>query len=206
MNMIDELMTQHPVLESCKEDIQSAFDMLKACYEQDGIVYICGNGGSAADAEHIVGELMKSFCLHRPPPEEFVKAVGDPYIHENLEHSLRAVSLCGHVSLSTAFANDVAPDLVFAQQVYGWSRPGDVLWGISTSGNSKNVMYALKVARAKGVASLGMTGQGGGAMAEVCDVCIRVPEAETYKVQELHLPVYHTLCLMLEQHFFGSPE
>jgi len=202
MNMLDELMERYPQLKSCAEDIQSAFELLDRCYEQDGVVYVCGNGGSAADAEHIVGELMKSFTGHRPLPADFTERLQDDYIYGNLEGALRAVALTGQVSLSTAFANDVAPDLVFAQQVFGYGRPGDICWGLSTSGNSKNVLHALKVARAKGMKTLGMTGQNGGRMLDRCDVCIRVPETETYKVQELHLPVYHALCRMLEARFF----
>ena len=199
---LNELIERYPVLESCAQDIQSAFGLLTECYENDGTVYTCGNGGSAADAEHIVGELMKSFTKHRPLPADFAEQLKDDYVSGNLEGALRAVTLTGQVGLSTAFANDVAPDLVFAQQVFGYGRAGDVCWSLSTSGNSKNVLHALKVARAKGMKTLGMTGRGEGAMAELCDVCIRVPETETYKVQELHLPIYHTLCRMLEARFF----
>ena len=199
---LKELLDRYPRLENCAQDIQAAFDMLIGCYENDGAVYTCGNGGSAADAEHIVGELMKSFTGHRPLSADFTEQLQDEYISGNLEGALRAVALTGQISLSTAFANDVAPDLIFAQQTYGYGRPGDVLWGLSTSGNSKNVLYALKVARAKGMKTLGMTGQSGGQMLNLCDVCIRVPETETYKIQELHLPVYHTLCRMLETRFF----
>lgn len=205
MIFLNELLERYPQLKSCAVDIQAAFDLLSGCYENDGAVYVCGNGGSAADAEHIVGELMKSFTGHRPLPKDFTERLQDDYITAHLEGALRAVSLTGQVSLSTAFANDVAHDLVFAQQVFGYGRSGDICWGLSTSGNSKNVLHALKTARAKGMKTLGMTGQGGGRMAESCDVCIRAPETETYKVQELHLPVYHTLCRMLEDRFFENP-
>jgi len=204
MNILNELLERYPQLKSCAGDIQSAYELLAACYGQDGVVYLCGNGGSAADAEHIVGELMKSFTGHRPVPADFTEQLQDDYIAGHLEGALRAVALTGQISLSTAFANDVAPELVFAQQVFGYGRSGDICWGLSTSGNSKNVLHALKVARAKGMKTLGLTGQGGGAMAGLCDVCICVPEIETYKVQELHLPVYHTLCRMLEARFFGD--
>jgi D-sedoheptulose 7-phosphate isomerase len=203
---LHELMERHPQLAGCRADIEAAADLLADCYRQDGTVYICGNGGSAADAEHIVGELMKSFTARRAVSAEVIERIGDPTLTDHLEGALRAVSMCGHVSLSTAFANDVAPELVFAQQVYGWGRLGDVCWGLSTSGNSNNVIAALKVARAKDMKTLGMTGQGGGEVAVLCDVCIRVPETETYKVQELHLPVYHTLCRMLETTYFGDEE
>jgi len=204
MNFMDELIDRYSVLKNCAGDIRSAFDLLVECYEKDRVVYVCGNGGSAADAEHIVGELMKSFIVHRPLPADFLNRLQDDTLSRNLEGALRAVALTGQVSLSTAFANDVAPDLVFAQQVYGYGRVGDVLWGLSTSGNSANVLHALKVARAKGMKTIGMTGRSGGQMQELCDVCIRIPETETYKVQELHLPVYHTLCRMLENYFFGD--
>lgn len=203
MDVLKELVERYPQLESCVKDLRSAFDLLAGCYEDDGVVYTCGNGGSAADAEHIVGELMKSFTMHRALPAEFVKRLGDDHLSKNLEEALRAVALTGQLGLSTAFANDVASDLVFAQQVYGYGRSGDVCWGLSTSGNSKNVLNALKVSRAKGMKTLGMTGQSGGQMFDLCDVCIRVPETETYKVQELHLPVYHALCRMLEVRFFS---
>jgi D-sedoheptulose 7-phosphate isomerase len=202
MIFLDELMERYPQLKSCAGDIQAAYELLVGCYEQDGVVYLCGNGGSAADAEHIVGELMKSFTGHRPLPPDFTERLQDDYISGHLEGALRAMALTGQISLSTAFANDVAPDLVFAQQVFGYGRSGDICWGLSTSGNAKNVRYAMQVARAKGMKTLGLTGQGGGQMRDLCDVCIRVPETETYKVQELHLPVYHTLCRMLEDRFF----
>jgi len=199
---LKELLERLPQLECCAPDIQAAFELLCACYDQDKVVYLCGNGGSAADAEHIVGELMKSFSAHRKVSAEMRERLDDDYLAEHLEGALRAIALTGSGSLATAIANDGAPDLVFAQQVYGYGRPGDVLWGLSTSGNSSNVLHALKVARAKGMPTLGMTGQGGGAMAALCDVCICVPESETYRVQELHLPVYHALCRMVEVRFF----
>lgn len=202
--ILNDLVECYPQLKSCERDIQAAFDLLVGSYGRDSVVYVCGNGGSAADAEHIVGELMKSFTEHRPLPPDFVERLQDNYIAGHLEGALRAVALTGQISLSTAFANDVAPDLVFAQQIYGYGRSGDICWGLSTSGNSKNVLHALKVARVKGMKTLGMTGQGGGQMRDLCEVCIRVPETKTYKVQELHLPVYHTLCRMLETRFFPT--
>ena len=201
--IINELVERYPQLEDCVGDIGRAFDVITEAYKQDAMLYICGNGGSAADAEHMVGELMKSFYFRRPVQEGFIREVNDPYIANNLEGALRAIALTGSGSLATAFANDVAPDLVFAQQVYGYGRPGDVLMGISTSGNSTNILHALKVARTKEMKTIGLSGQSGGDMAALCNVCIRVPEEETYKVQELHLPVYHALCRMLESHFFG---
>jgi D-sedoheptulose 7-phosphate isomerase len=201
---LQELLGRYPHLERCVAEIEAAFELLRRCYERDGVVYLCGNGGSAADADHIVGELMKSFLIHRKIPAEISRGLDDDYLATHLEGALRAIALTGHGSLATAFANDVEPDLIFAQQVFGYGRSGDLLWALSTSGNSRNVLHALKVARARGMATLGMTGRDGGAMTAISDVCIRVPESETHKVQELHLPVYHTLCLMLEARFFSN--
>lgn len=198
-----ELIERYPRLQDSLPDVLAAFELLSTCYGQDGIVYICGNGGSAADAEHIVGELMKSFAIRRPLTPQCQQQLEGVIDCKNLEGALRAVSLCGHPSLATAFANDVAPEMIFAQQILGYGRVGDVLWGISTSGNSHNVIQALKVARARGLKTLGLTGTSGGAMREFCDVCIRVPEKETFKIQELHLPIYHALCRMLENRFFA---
>lgn len=198
-----ELLDRYPPLNVCEGEIQAAFELLTRCYDGDRIVYLCGNGGSAADAQHIVGELMKSFSVRRALPTVVRERLDDAYLAEHLEDSLRAVALTGSGSLATAFANDVASDLVFAQQTLGYGRPGDVLWGLSTSGTSRNVLYALKAARARSMHTLGMTGRDGGEMSVLCDVCIRVPECETHKVQELHLPVYHTLCRMLEKRYFA---
>lgn len=200
--LMTELLDRYPALVARCESVQEAFGLLEECYVNDRTVYLCGNGGSAADAEHIVGELMKSFAFKRSIPALDKELFCNEALCGNLEGALRAVALTGHPSLSTAFSNDVDPRMVFAQQVYGYGRKGDVLWALSTSGNSENVLCALTVARAKGMRCLGMTGQGGGAMRALCDVCICVPETETYKVQELHLPVYHTLCRMLERRFF----
>ena len=200
--IVNELIERYPILEECIEDIVEAYELLSRCYDKDGIVYLCGNGGSAADAEHIVGELMKSFYGRRPVSATELEGLKQDYLRSNLEGALRAVSLTGHPSLSTAFANDVAPDMIFAQQVFGYGRPGDVLWGLSTSGNSTNVLNALRIAQARDLATIGMTGKSGGVMNSLCDICIRVPEVETYRVQELHLPVYHALCRMLEERFF----
>ncbi len=201
---IQELFDRYPRLASCRADLEAAFDLLCTCYARDGVVYICGNGGSAADAQHIVGELMKSFTAHRPISATLRARLKDEHLADRLQGALRAFPLNGADSLVSAFANDVEPELVFAQQVAGYGRPGDILWAISTSGNSINVVHALKVARAKDMPSLGLTGQDGGKMAGLCDVCICVPETETYKAQELHLPVYHALTRMLEAHFFPS--
>jgi D-sedoheptulose 7-phosphate isomerase len=183
---------------------------MEECYEHDGKLLIAGNGGSAADSEHIAGELMKRFKIPRPVTAEFaekLKAI-DPdrgeNLAKNLERGLMAIPLVAHVALSTAYINDVDGLGVFAQQLFGFGRPGDVFLGISTSGNSKNVMSATVVARALGIKVVGLTGAKGGELATVADVAVKVPETETYMIQELHLPVYHCWCLMLEDKFFGD--
>lgn len=206
---IDRLIERYPNLSSVRDNILQAFVILVDCYERDGKLLIAGNGGSAADSEHIAGELMKRFSIPRPVPSEIadkLKSI-DPIRGEelasNLEQGLMAIPLVAHEALTTAYINDVDGLGVFAQQLYGFGRPGDVFLGISTSGNSKNVMSATVVARALGIKVIGLTGVDGGELASVADVAIRVPATETYMVQELHLPVYHCLCLMLEDYFFG---
>ena len=206
---LDDLTARYPDLAGCRGDVEAAFDALAAAFAGGGQLLVCGNGGSAADAEHIVGELMKGFALPRPVPDavrrQLAEAAPDAadYLADHLQGALPAISLVSHTSLTTAFSNDVAADLAFAQQVYGYGRPGDVVWGISTSGNSKNVVHALQVARARGLATVGLTGPGGGAVAGVADVTVRVPGADTAAVQEHHIAVYHALCRALEARFFG---
>ena len=206
---LDDLIARYPALTVCADDIAAAYEMLYTCYQNGGKLLACGNGGSAADSEHIVGELMKGFMLprrlHASARAEIARAAGGDadFIADSLQGALPAISLVSHTALSTAFANDVAPDMVFAQQVYGYAKPGDVLIGISTSGNSKNVLYAAKVAKARGAGVIAMTGQNGGLLASVCDVTIQAPTSSTPEVQEYHLPVYHTLCMMVETAFFG---
>jgi D-sedoheptulose 7-phosphate isomerase len=184
--------------------------MLVAAYVDGHKVLTCGNGGSAADAEHIVGELMKGFLSKRPLSAEarqaLVEAGGDDgaYMAENLQTPLPAISLVSSVSLATAFANDVAPELTFAQQVYGLGQPGDVLIALSTSGNSRNVVLAVLAARVRGMRTIGMTGGSGGRLKELCDVTINVPAQATPVIQELHLPVYHYLCAAVEARMFGA--
>lgn len=206
--IFSSLFQQYPALTVCQAAIEQAFLTLQICYQSQGKLLICGNGGSAADAEHIVGELMKSFMLKRPirgEQQAKLKALfptdGD-YLAAHLQGALPAIALTGQLALSTAFLNDVAADMVFAQQVYGYAQPADVLLAISTSGNSKNVLNALKVAQALDLKTIGLTGQNGGQMNHLCDVVIRVPANEVYVIQEYHLPVYHTLCRMLEAEFF----
>lgn len=209
VTQLDLLIERYPVLSVCREEIYQAFMLLKETYLNDGMLLVCGNGGSGADSEHIVGELMKEFAIRRPLKEQdkavIMEAAGEhgELLAKHLQGSLPAIPLTGNIALSTAFANDAVPELVFAQQVYGYGKTNSALLGISTSGNSLNVIYALEVARAKKMFTIGMTGEGGGKMKELCDVCICVPSKMTYQVQELHLPVYHTLCLMIEEEFFG---
>ena len=206
---IDFLIERYPVLEKCREDIINAYLVMEECYLRDGKLMIAGNGGSAADSEHIAGELMKRFKIARTVPAEFAEKLKsvDPVrgqnLAENLERGLMAIPLVAHEALTTAYINDVDGLGVFAQQLYGFGRKGDVFLGISTSGNSRNVMSATVVARALGIKVIGLTGEKGGELAEVADVAVRVPSTETYMIQELHLPVYHCWCLMLEDKFFG---
>ena len=206
--MLDELIKRYPILERVREDIEAVYGILERCYENGGKLLIAGNGGSAADAEHIVGELMKGFVKRRPVTEEMKEALekADPVrgkeLSEKLQGGLPAIALVDHAALSTAFANDVDGMLSYAQQVNGYGKPGDVFLGISTSGNAENVMYAAVTAKAKGMQAVGLTGKDGGKLAGIADAAVIVPEMETYKIQELHLPVYHALCLMLEHRFY----
>ncbi|RGS29334.1 SIS domain-containing protein [Eubacterium sp. AF22-8LB] len=207
---IDLLIERYPVLEACKEDIISGYELLEECYTNGGKLLIAGNGGSAADAEHIAGELMKRFKTPRPIPNELkerlieIDPVRGENLSKNLERPLMAIPLVAHEALTTAYINDVDGLGVFAQQLYGFGKKNDVFLGISTSGNSQNVMSATVVARALGIKVLGLTGELGGELNMVSNVCVKVPETETYRIQELHLPVYHCWCLMLEDHFFGA--
>lgn len=205
MNVIDNLFERYPQLKCCKESIVSAYDTMTTAFSQGGRLYICGNGGSASDALHIVGELVKSFVIKRELDEDFVKNTS-PELCEKIQGALPAFSLVENSALSTAYANDVDPDYVFAQQIYAYARKGDCAMGISTSGNSKNVLLALETAKGRGASTIGLTGRDGGKMKALCDVCVIVPETETYKIQELHLPVYHALCMMLEERFWGKNE
>lgn len=205
---IELLVERYPSLAPIKDDIVAAYLLLAESYQNGGKLLIAGNGGSAADAEHMVGELMKSFKLRRKVENDFAqKLIAEDQelgkvLAENLQGALPAIALDGHLSLSTAYMNDCEPLLCFAQQVNGFGIPGDVFVGISTSGNSKNVLYAAVAARAKGMKVLGLTGANDSKLKELSDVCIQVPQTETYMVQELHLPIYHCLCLMLEDKFF----
>ena len=205
---LDTLMQRYPQLMVCRADIANAYELLVECFEHGGKLLIAGNGGSAADSEHIVGELMKSFRSPRKLPQEYADRLiaVHPELGEtlagNLQGALPAIALDGHFALSTAYQNDCEPLLCFAQQVNGYGNPGDVFLGISTSGNSKNVLYAAVTAKAKDMRVIGLTGQKDSMLSGMANVCIKVPERETYMIQELHLPVYHTICLMLELRMF----
>lgn len=210
MNEIEILVNRYPELAVAKDDILNAYQILRDCYSRGGKLLVAGNGGSAADAEHIVGELMKGFKLQRKPDADFAdKLVREneelgTVLAKNLQGALPAIALDGHLALSTAYMNDCEPLLCFAQQVNGYGKAGDVFLGISTSGNSKNVLYAATTAHAKGMKVIGLTGARNSKLEQMSDVCIKVPQTETYMIQELHLPVYHCLCLMLEDVFFGE--
>ena len=207
---VDILLNRYPKLEVCKNDIRNAYDFMEKVYSQDGKLLVAGNGGSAADAEHIVGELMKRFKVPRPIPSELadrmkeIDAQRGEYLSQNLEMGLPAIALVAHEALSTAYINDVDGQGVFAQQLLGYGKPGDVFLAISTSGNSKNILNAVVVAKALGIKVIGLTGADGGELARMADVTVKVPETETYIIQELHLPIYHCWCMMLEEHFFGK--
>ena len=207
---LHHLIDRYPKLIVCRQDIMQAYELLEEAYSNARKLLVCGNGGSASESEHIVGELMKEFKLKRKVYSDHAAVLKeiDPelgqMLAEHLQGALPAISLTGHSSLQTAYMNDAVPELVFAQQVNGYGKPGDVFLGISTSGNSKNVLYAAVNAKAKGLKVIGLTGAKENKLMKYADVCIRVPEIETYKIQELHLPVYHCLCLMLEDHFFGE--
>lgn len=209
MRHIDLLVERYPSLESAKNDIVAAYLLLEESYENGGKLLVAGNGGSAADAEHIVGELMKGFKLSRKPETDFAERLVaenqelGSVLAENLQGALPAIALDGHPALSTAYMNDCEPLLCFAQQVNGYGKSGDVFLGISTSGNSKNVLYAATTAHAKGMKVIGLTGAKDSKLKDMSDVCIKVPQTETYMIQELHLPIYHCLCLMLENRFFA---
>lgn len=209
---VDLLISRYPVLKECRDSIINAYLIMEETYSHDGKLLVAGNGGSAADSEHIAGELMKRFKTPRPVDREFAEKLvaadpkRGPQLAKNLEKSLMAIPLVAHEALTTAYINDVDGYGVFAQQLFGFGRPGDVFLGISTSGNSQNVMNAVAVAKALGIKVIGLTGAKGGELAQAADVVVRVPQTETYMIQELHLPVYHTWCLMLEDHFFGSAD
>lgn len=207
--LVEKFRTRHPQLNDAVDQLLEAADMLVDTYKKGGKVLVCGNGGSASDAEHIVGELMKGFCLKRELPEKIrgrIKAQNPDeaqFLCDNLQQALPAISLVSHSALITAFMNDVEPSMVFAQQVLGYGKPEDTLIGLSTSGNSENVINAIRVANSIGLHTVGLTGACASKMSELCDVTIQAPQKETYLIQEEHIKLYHLLCLIIENEFFG---
>lgn len=207
-DIVEDLIQRYPPLETCKKTIQDAGEAMVECYQNGGKLLVCGNGGSASDSDHIVGELMKSFSKKRPVTPELEKKLQKSsgergaILASKLERGLPAISLNAHGSLISAISNDIGGDFIFAQQVLGFGRENDVLLAISTSGNSTNVLDACITAKAMGIKVVGLLGETGGKIKSLCDVAIRVPATSTAVVQEYHLPVYHTLCIMLEETFF----
>jgi len=193
-NIFEQTLKRHPELRPCRDQMEETFAVLRDCYRQSGKLLICGNGGSAADSEHIVGELMKGFLKPRPLPETEIGRLRKLY---------GSISLVSQISLCTAITNDVSADMVFAQQVFGYARPGDALIGISTSGNAANVINAVKVARALDMRTIALSGEGG-TLKELAEIAISVPGSETARIQELHMAVYHALCAALEAELFGG--
>lgn len=210
IHFLEQLIRRYPQLAPVKDEILQAADCLIKCFEEGGKVLVCGNGGSSSDSDHMVGELMKGFEHKRPVAESLKNRISDIggergiYLAGELQQGLPAISLSAQGGLITAIANDTDADLIFAQQVVGYGQAGDVLIGLSTSGNSRNVLDAMITAKATGMSVIGLTGETGGKMKPMCDILINVPEKRTAYVQELHLPVYHTICMIVENHFFGN--
>lgn len=206
--MLNELIKRYPALEFCRDDIEKAIDTIESCYKNSGKLLLCGNGGSAADCDHIVGELMKGFLKNRPlsrrQKTEMTENYSslDDFVLDKLQGGLPAISLPSITSLNTAYCNDVEPRLIYAQSLMSLSMKGDILIAISTSGNSENIICAAMVAKALGLSVIALTGNTGGQLKEIADISICVPETETYKIQELHLPVYHCICAEIEDRFF----
>lgn len=208
----EDLFVRYPRLEVCRDDISDAYVLMQKTYLNHHKVLIAGNGGSAADSEHITGELMKRFKISRPVNKQLAEkliAIDEERgkrLVKNLEMPLRTIPLTSHIAITTAYMNDADATGVFAQQLLGYGDEGDIFFAISTSGNSENIISACIVAKALGLKIVGLSGEKDSKLSEYADICIQVPETETYKIQELHLPVYHCLCLMLESYFFGDKE
>jgi len=208
MDHLQILITRYPILSRVQDPIKKTADTLIEIFENRGKLLVAGNGGSAADADHIVGELMKGFVKHRQPSNDFEHALklidhdAGEFIAKNIQGGLPAISLSSNIALLTATINDLSGEMIYAQQIYGYGNEGDAFLGISTSGNAQNIVYAMITAKAKKMKTIALSGGTGGQIAKYADTAIVVPENETYKIQELHLPVYHCLCLMVEEHFF----
>lgn len=203
MKYVENLIDRYPHLSECKGALEKAIDAVVTMHKAGGTLLVCGNGGSAADSEHISGELLKGFLSLRPLSDK-EKGGLPPEIADRLQGGIKAIPLSSLTSVFTAFANDVSPELAFAQLVWAFGEANGVFLGISTSGNAKNVCAAAETAKAKGMTTIAMTGQSGGRLAQLCDIAIKTPEAETYKIQELHLPLYHALCAEAEAQIFGG--
>jgi D-sedoheptulose 7-phosphate isomerase len=209
MTHLEELVQRYPALAPCQKQIEAAIKALGDCFAMSGTLLVCGNGGSAADADHIVGELMKSFLIPRPLPEGIYGSLQEAdstlgsVLAQKLQGALPAINISAGGAFPTAFANDVSAELAYAQAVVGYGKPGDVLLGISTSGNAANVHAAFCAGRAVGMTVIGLTGAGGGKMAGLCDIIIKAPATKTFEVQELHLPIYHCICAAVEARFFA---
>ncbi|MCI8387623.1 MAG: SIS domain-containing protein [Clostridiales bacterium] len=199
LEVIIMLYENYPELENIKSDIDAVIDMLIDCYKNGGKLLCAGNGGSAADSEHIVGELMKGFLLKRPVTDSRIPAE----LADKLQGALPAISLSNGLALPTAYLNDVDGEYTIAQTLYGLAKPGDIVLLISTSGNAKNLAHAAELARCIGVKTIGLTGRGGGRLAELCDITIKAPADETYRIQEYHLPIYHEICARVEAALFS---
>jgi phosphoheptose isomerase len=205
--VIEQLVREYPDLAAAQADIQAAVDLLVRQFQQGRLLLVAGNGGSAADAEHIVGELMKGCTLRRPLEPELQQALEAQGAHDLakcLQGALPAIALNSHTALITAIVNDIHGSAIFAQQVLGYGHAGDVLWAISTSGNAPDILNALQVARVRGLHTIGLSGQSGGRMAPWCDILIRVPYQSTQTIQERHLPIYHAICVAVERELFSQ--
>lgn len=209
--LFENCLERFPQLEKCRSDLYSAYEAIYKCYKNNGKVLTCGNGGSASDAEHITGELMNKLRIKRPVGPDMTEKLRSlgftdaDRISSHLEAPLQSISLVSQMALITAVSNDTSADMIFAQQVLGYGKPGDILWAISCSGNSSNILNAVKVARALDLVVIGFTGENGGALAPLCQIPVRFPSSVTFCIQELHLPAYHMLCAMIEEEFF-APE
>ena len=207
---LDQLIERYPFLSVCSQQIVDAYELLKNCYTNKGKLLLAGNGGSASDSNHIVGELMKGFLLKRPldaSQKALFRTISDgQHLANHLQQPLPAITLTEQSSLITAIANDISPDLIFAQQVYGYGHPGDIFWGLSTSGNSRNIVLAAKTAKICGLKTISITGEKPSMLSDLSDVCIQVPFTSTPQIQEATLPIYHALCSMLEANFFTKEE
>ena len=209
-HIIEELVERYPLLEDCSLEISQAVNVLIGCFQNGGKLLACGNGGSAADCEHVVGELMKAFLLDRRLEPDMQEKIRLSYPEDagqmicSLQRAVPAISLVSQTALMTAFGNDVSSQMLFAQQVLSYGREGDILLAISTSGNSSNVLYAAKIAKLRRVRVISLTGKSGGRLKEYSDIAICVPVELTYQIQELHLPVYHCLCACVENELFGG--